>query len=138
MFRSKSRTKETNMMDVLSIKATRDTPHVHFDKESGKLELTGRSMPDDARSFFTPLKEWIIKYAQEPQTKTKVVIDLEYFNSASSTMIYELLKELARIQSGGHELEAEWHYLDGDYDMEEAGKIFSEITHIPFSFQSYE
>ena len=125
-------------MEVLSLEATHDTPQVYFDHFKGLIKLSGRSMPDDARGFYLPLKNWVKQYMENPREVTEVIIDLEYFNSASSTMIYELLRELGRLIKEGKQIKATWYYLDGDYDMEEAGKIFAEITNVPFDYEVYE
>lgn len=125
-------------MEVYTLNATHDTPQVYFDHLKGLIKISGRSMPDDARGFFAPLKTWVRKYVEHPKSVTEIIIDLEYFNSASSTMIYELLRELGKLIQNGLEIKAKWYYLDGDYDMEEAGKIFAEITNVPFEFEKYE
>lgn len=125
-------------MEVYSLEGNQYTPEVYFDHEKGLIKLTGRSMPDDARGFYAPLKKWIKQYVENPQETSEILINLEYFNSASATMIYELLRELGKLVKGGYEVKAKWYYLDGDYDMEESGKVFAEITKVPFQLVVYE
>lgn len=121
-------------MNALNLEATQDTPHISLDKGSGKFEVSGRSLPEDVIEFYTPVIEWLQGYAKAPNAKTVFMFKLDYFNTASSKLILELLKTLTGINGA----QVEWYYEEGDEDVLDAGKEFSEQVTIPFDFKVLE
>jgi hypothetical protein len=121
-------------MEALIIKKTEDTPVVHLDKNEGIFEFSGKSLPEDVTSFYGPVFDWIAQYGEAPNTTTKVVFKMTYFNTASSKIILDILMKLEEIQEAGNEILIEWHYEEDDEDMQEAGEEYSEIVEVPFSF----
>ncbi len=117
-------------MKILSLEGTEDTPGIHLDKAAGKLEISGRSLPEDATEFYKPVLDWLEEYARDPNTSTTFVFKLEYFNTASSKLILDVLYALEDINN----VKVQWHFLEDDEDMEEAGQEFSELVEIPFEF----
>lgn len=120
------------------LEPTQATPEVKLDKESGKFEFNGRSLPENVKEFYNPIMEWIENYSQEPNDHTKVIFNFEYFNTASSKIILDLIENLKTLKEKGKELDIDWYYLEEDDDMLEAGEDYSDITEIPFNFISYE
>ena len=78
-------------MDKLNITESEDTPQIILDAESGKLEISKKSFPEDAIAFYAPVFEWLRKYAQHPNAATTFSFKMEYFNTASSKQIYKIL-----------------------------------------------
>jgi hypothetical protein len=58
---------------------------------------------------------------------------LEYFNTASSKLILDVLSALEEIEG----VTIDWYFHEDDEDMEEAGEEFSELVEIPFEFKTY-
>ncbi|MGM0497782.1 MAG: DUF1987 domain-containing protein [Bacteroidota bacterium] len=129
---------EAKNKDEVFIKGTVETPEIILNKTDGELKFSGRSMPEDAKEFYNPLKEWIDQYANNPAPGTRVVFAYEYFNTASSKMIMEVIEEVKKIGEKDQQLTVEWHYLEDDDDMLEAGEDYEEIVDIKFQYQSYE
>jgi len=129
---------EAKNKDEVFIKGTVETPEVILNKNDGELRFSGRSMPEDAKEFYTPIKEWVSQYASNPTPGTRVVFAYEYFNTASSKMVMELIEEVKKIGENDPQLNVEWHYLEDDDDMLEAGEDYEEIVGIEFQYQSYE
>ena len=50
-------------MKTLTIEGTPKTPMVKFDGETGKIEIKGRSIPENSIEFYKPLVEWLDEYA---------------------------------------------------------------------------
>ena len=124
-------------MDVIKIKGTDDTPNVILDAENNIIEFSGRSLPEDVATFYAPILEWIDEYAKGPNEKTEVVIKLEYFNTASSKMILDILLKFEEIHNEGHDVVVSWYYMEDDEDMEEAADEYADIVDIPFQKFSY-
>lgn len=119
-------------MKDLSIIGTNATPEVVFGAD-GRLSIKGRSLPENVDLFYGPLEKWM----SELEAQTVLFnINLEYFNSASSKKILDLLKVLdANIKVG--KVEIVWHYEEGDDDCLESGQIFEEML-IRSSFKYVE
>ena len=77
--------------------------------------------------------DWIGQYATEANAATEFVFKLEYFNTASSKLILDVLSALEEIKG----MKILWYFHDDDEDMEEAGQEFSELVEIPFEFKTY-
>lgn len=124
-------------MENLTIKETDDTPEVSFNS-NGSLVLSGRSLPEDAASFYGPLLEWIENYGKT-NASTKLVFDmkLEYFNTASSKMLLDIFNKLENIDQNGGSASVRWYYPDGDDDMQEAGEEYAELVEIKFEMLAY-
>ena len=77
--------------------------------------------------------DWIEEYAGGPNPSTEFVFKLEYFNTASSKLILDVLSALEDIDG----TTIMWYFHEDDEDMEEAGEEFSELVEIPFEFKTY-
>jgi hypothetical protein len=124
-------------MDVIKIKGTDDTPNVILDAENNIIEFSGRSLPEDVVTFYAPVIQWIEEYAKKPNAKTNIIFRLEYFNTASSKILLDILLKFEDILNDGQEVVVSWYYQEDDEDMLEAGEEYSEIVDIPFEMHSY-
>jgi Domain of unknown function (DUF1987). len=120
-------------MEILNLEGTEDTPKIILDKKNGIFEISGRSLPEDSAEFYKPVLEWIEQYAADPNASTEFMFKLEYFNTASSKLILDVLSALEDIKS----MKILWYFHEDDEDMEEAGEEFSELVEIPFEFKTY-
>lgn len=121
-------------MEVINIKGTDDTPNVILDKENGRFEISGRSLPEDVNMFFEPIMEWIEDYAEDPLDKTIFDFKLEYFNTASSKVILDILLKFEEVIDSGKDVLVKWHYHEDEEDMLEAGEEYADIVEIPFEY----
>lgn len=128
---------EMQTNEFYMIKGTGETPEVIMNKAEGLISFSGRSLPENPRVFYGPIKNWIKEYSTNPAQKTKVVFDLEYFNTSSSKMILEIIEIIRDIYPSPDNLLMEWHYMEDDEDMLEAGEDFSEVADIKFRYCSY-
>ncbi len=122
----------------LHINATNETPGVHFDAGANRLEIIGKSLPENATGFYEPLLHWMQSYVQQPNEETQLVMELEYFNTATSKPIVQLLELLGDIHQQGHKVTVVWRFSEDDEDIEDAGLELSEIVQVPFKFEAME
>lgn len=120
-------------MENLIIEGTPKTPSVQFSRETGILELKGRSIPENSIEFYKPINEWLENYGSNPQATTVVDIKLEYFNTSSSKCILDFLKALEAINGKGTSIKVNWYFEEDDEDMEEAGEDYQAIIELPFT-----
>ncbi len=124
-------------MKPLKILETNDSPEVTLDKERGRFEFYGKIMPENPKEFFEPILDWFRQYVENPNNETQVVFKLDYFNTAASKKIIEILSMLQHIHQNNNKVLVNWYYRSIDEDMLESGETFSEIIHIPFKFIPY-
>lgn len=120
-------------MDVINIEGTEDTPKVLLDKGANTFEISGRSLPEDAAEFYQPILDWLEAYAGDSLPETNFIVKLEYFNTASSKLILDVLTKLEDIENA----KVSWYFYDDDEDMEEAGEEFSELIEVEFELIAY-
>lgn len=120
-------------MEIINIPGTEDTPQVVLNKADGVFEISGRSLPEDAAEFYEPIISWIEQYEKQPNPSTSFMFKLEYFNTASSKLILDVLSALEAVSG----VKVVWYYHEDDEDMEEAGQEFSELVDVPFEFKTY-
>jgi len=124
-------------MEVINIVATDETPKAILDASSGVFEFSGKSLPEDVTVFYNPILEWLELYGESPNEETKVVFKMDYFNTASSKLILDILMKLEEIHEDHDGVTIEWYYREDDEDMEEAGDEFSDIVDLPFDLKEY-
>lgn len=124
-------------MEVINIKGTEDTPSVLLDKDKGIFEIAGRSLPEDVSMFYEPILNWIDEYAQAPNAETVVTFKLEYFNTASSKVLLDVLLKYEEIMDNGNKVVVNWNYREDEEDMLEAGEEYADIVSIPFEYVIY-
>jgi hypothetical protein len=78
---------------------TDKTPMIDFNRLSGDLILSGRSIPENAAKIFEPLLAWTNDYAKNSNVITNLRLNLEYFNTATSIWISKIVKALCGIEN---------------------------------------
>lgn len=124
-------------MEDLKLDLTEDTPAIIFNADSGILELSGRSLPEDAAEFYQTALDWLDNYSEKPNAKTNIIFKLEYFNTSSSKLILDLLTKLEDLHNNGTQAVVVWYSHSDDEDMQEAGEEFAELIEIPFTYKTY-
>jgi hypothetical protein len=119
-------------MESFEIRPTHDTPHVICDKD-GEFIMTGRSLPENPVKFYEQIFNWASAYDRESIFLT---FKLEYFNTASSKQIFNLIK-IFKENPAVKDIQVKWHYEEGDYDSKETGEHYSHLFKIPFDFIEY-
>ena len=107
-------------MENITLEGSAKTPTITFLANEGKLELKGRSIPENSVEFYKPLNEWIDAYGVAPQSETVVDIKLEYFNTSSSKCILDLFKKLEGINGKGTDVKVNWYFEEEEENNEKA------------------
>lgn len=105
-------------MQALYIPASNETPEIHFDYAAHKLAIRGESYPENAMSFYAPVRASLAGYldALPPGGAVDVEIALRYFNSSSTKLIRALIAMLDAAAAAGRKVRLAWHH-DADDDM---------------------
>jgi len=121
-------------MESLLITATDESPAVEFNLEKNIFSIKGRSLSEDAYAFYSKLIHWIdgLKNASVSNS-IEFHIHLEYFNTAASKMLLDLIQKIAEVKASGKNVTVLWYHFEGDVDMVEAAEELSELGEIPFT-----
>ena len=111
--------------------ATADTPSVILDADRGIFEISQMSLPEDAVDFYAPILSWLREYAQDPNPDTVFNMKLEYFNTASSKQLIQVLLILQEMEKRSNVL-VKWFYKEIDEDMLSLGEEYKQIMKVPF------
>ncbi len=108
----------------------KNCPGIVYYPETNKLELVGRSIPENPELIFRRLEEWIVSHF-EKNNALIVNIQLEYINSGSSKYLYEVLKRLTSYSRSGKNVKLKWLYEEDDEAMLELGEHYRDTAGIP-------
>lgn len=118
------------MSSRLILEATEDTPAVVFDREANIFKLSGRSYPENVLTFFEPIMNWLKIYTEQPNLQTNLEVDLEYINSGSVKMVFNMLYLIEAIAEKGNEARITWCYRAGDELMQQKGEEFQKFLDV--------
>ncbi|MGB1032637.1 MAG: DUF1987 domain-containing protein [Flavobacteriales bacterium] len=118
-------------MSPLIIEITEDTPEVNFNSTNGEFLIRGRSLPEDAYSFYQPINDWLEEFQEKSDLeKVNLSIQLDYFNSSSGRYLLEMF---AKVQSSTKvQFEITWMAEKDDELMIEKGEELKSLVSIPF------
>ncbi|MBI4649436.1 MAG: DUF1987 family protein, partial [Bacteroidia bacterium] len=69
------------MAENLRIKATQKSPGVSFNIATGFLEIKGRSITENAFSFYQPLIDWATDFLNKYFDDITISLSFDYINS---------------------------------------------------------
>ncbi len=128
-------------MRELNIQGKDHSPTIQFHSSKNVLEISGESRPEHPREYYQPLVDWVMELingaGKNPEIKGeyRIVFKMEYMNSISTKIIYDILKKLENLSAVN--VIVEWHYMSDDIDMQESGEEYSKLLKLPFVFHSH-
>lgn len=114
-------------MEKLLVEGTVTTPDINFDPISGEMTISGRSIPEQPRAFWSPILSWFFAYSADPASITTFTIDMEYFNNASAKQLMFLFSRINEIHESNYPISVKWLYDENDQEMKEAGLDFASL-----------
>lgn len=112
-------------MENLNIEATKYTPDIALDT-NGTIKMVGKSYPENTFEFYAPMMDWVKQYFDtSAQEKTTVNLEITYFNSSSSKLLFDFF-DLLEENSEENNIEINWIYDEENESAEEAGEDFIE------------
>lgn len=112
----------------------KNCPGIIYYPDSNKLEIFGRSIPENPETIFRRLEDWITLHF-EKHDGLDVFIQLEYINSGSSKYLYEVLKRLTGYRRMGKVVKMKWRYEEDDEAMLELGEHYRDTAGIPLEIE---
>ncbi len=118
-------------MKVIQLHPDGLNPGITLNKITKQFEIYGKSCPEDAVGFYKPVLDWLDEYKNEALDKTIFEFRLNYYNTASSKVLYALLRKLEIIHESGKEVIIRWLYPEEDDLHREAAEEFSDLIDVP-------
>lgn len=120
-------------MKSILISATKITPSVDFNCDTGVLTIKGRSLPEQAYGLYKPIIEWLDDYIENSSEKTVLNVHLEYFNSSSNKYLLLMMKKLDNLFLKGQNVEVNWFYEEDDEDSYDTVSEYKDVLNLPIN-----
>lgn len=125
-------------MQNLIIEKTNSTPYIHFDADSGYLQIKGESYPENVTKFYTQIMEWIQNYLNQESKEMTVEFSITYFNSSSSKVLMTIFDLLEQGVIEGRKISVKWMCDKQNELAIECGEEFKEdLNELPFTIEAY-
>ncbi|WP_407275261.1 DUF1987 domain-containing protein [Halothiobacillus sp. DCM-1] len=127
-------------METLHRPATSNTPEVLFDFRNSHLSLRGESYPESAAAFYGEIlaqtSAWL---DQLHDARIHVEVQLNYFNSSSTKMLFSLFDRLNQAVEDGNTVVLDWHHdVDDETILEFGLELAEDFPAIEFHAQPIE
>ena len=102
---------------------TKQTPEIDFRFSVHTLSLKGESFPENAVMFYGDVLDHVRDYLS-PLDGTNVIVDvnLTYFNSTSTKLIFKLFSEFNQACDRGNFVTVNWHFDEDDDTLRDFGE----------------
>jgi len=125
-------------MEIFKYDASGLNPGITLDVENNRFVLTGKSCPENVVEFYKPMMDWLDEYKENPLDKTVFEFSLEYYNTASSKILFVIMQKLEAVQEMGKEVLIKWFYPEDDEALEEAGEEYDDLIELDFELIATE
>lgn len=121
-------------MENLFIKETLNSPRVILDQSKKRFEISGKSFPENARSFYQPVFDWFRTLPAIPGETIRLSLSFEYISSSSIIILKQLLSQIKTVIDKGAAIEILWHYDLTDNDIKDTGEEYEKVVGMKFQF----
>ena len=119
-------------MEALILQEGKNTPKIVFDPENNTFSMTGRSFPENAKKFYTPVLEWLDAFQPAGSDSLRFQFELYYVSSSSIIALLEVMRRLDALNGNGTSVTVTWHYDEDDDDIKKIGEDYERITSLEF------
>lgn len=122
-------------MKCYTVPATKSSPAINFDPETGTLEIHGESYPENCSRFYQPMFKWLENYLPSVQDSgVTLTMEIIYFNSSSSKTFMDLFDLLEAEAKSGTSITVNWRYHPDNETALECGEDFrEEVSRLSFN-----
>jgi len=112
-------------MTNINIEPTKYTPKIVMDVSTGTIEISGKSYPENTFEFYAPVIKWLEEYFENPKETTTLNMEIIYFNSSTSKLLFDLFDFLEE-NNEKYNIVINWIYDEENETALEAGEEFME------------
>ncbi len=115
-------------MTNIFLAATASSPEVDFRFDERLLSLKGESYPENAAMFWSEIINAVHRFIERDDSQTEITIhvDLAYFNSSSTKMLFSLFDALNEKAATGTPVILNWYHDEDDDTIYEFGQELCE------------
>ena len=118
----------------LELPLTESTPYVLIDEEAGYIRFKGECYAENIIEFFKDTTDWLTRYLASDFKSLIFDCELEYFNSSSSKLLYNMLRSMDTRAGHGKDVTVNWYVVEGNDVIIEQGEDFKdELTKLKFN-----
>jgi hypothetical protein len=121
-------------MEKLIIKESLNSPKVILDPVKKRYEISGKSFPENARSFYQPVHDWVMAVPKSNPDTIRLSFMLDYISSSSVISLKQLLSKVKTMNESGANIEVLWHYDPTDPDIKEIGQEYEKVVGMKLQF----
>ncbi len=125
-------------MASLYIEQTHKTPEIDFNLSTGKLSISGVSVPENAHEFYFPIIEWLqLNMSKSTCENCELDCKISYLNTSSLQFLGDIFFLVDSLKSKIPEevISINWYYDSYDSDMKETGADFKDVVDINFNLK---
>ena len=119
-------------MEKLVQKRTEMTPDIVLDKSEAIFTIKGSSRPENPFEHYKPVFEWFKEYFLQPNEKTIIELQFDYFNTSTSKILLDLFELFENHSNNGTDVHIQWYYENDDEEMMEAGEELLNLVEISY------
>ena len=122
----------------LELPLTESTPYVLIDEAAGYIRFKGECYAENTIEFFKKSTDWLTRYLATDFESLIFDCELEYFNSSSSKLLYNMLRSMDARAQQGKDVTVNWYVVDGNDIILENGEDFKdELKNLNFNIIEY-
>ncbi len=134
-------------MEPLNIKGDDISPDIVLNHYENIFSISGESRPENPLKYYERVFSWFNDYFNyfyvlndmrdsDIVVTKKLKIDLDYFNSTSAKVLFDLFTLLVNTGAKKFRInfEIDWYYHADDLDMLDAGKEMEALCGITFNY----
>ena len=105
---------------------TTSTPYVLVEEEKDYMKMEGRCFHENIVAYFKEINDWLDKYLKTDFVKFTFDNEINYFNSSTTKLIYNMLLKMDQIVSDKNKIIVNWITTEDNEIMIECGEDFQE------------
>jgi hypothetical protein len=121
-------------MGKIDIKPTKRTPEVTLNETTNTLVFKGRSLPENTKQFYQPVKANLNTYKPEKGATVTIDIAFTYVSSSSLISLLSIFKQMKLTCERGCTLKINWFYEQYDDDLLSIGHDMEQLSGVEFKY----
>ncbi len=122
-------------MDSLFLEKTKSSPAIAFNSNSGILEMSGESYPENSYEFYKPILLWVSRFCAHFPGEIVFNCRISYLNTGSTKSMMDIFDLFEDRFRRGLQVQVNW-YCDSENERAvENAEEFMEDVSFPFVIQ---